>query len=312
MIRYIARRILTLIPTVLIVVFIIFSIVHFMPSSPGRIILGMLATDEEVNALNEEMGYNDPLPVQYVHYLGDALRGDFGTSYQSGRPVFEVLLPKFPTTLVLAVLSMLAASLIGIPLGILSAVKQYSAADTVTTVSALFFASIPSFFLGMVLMLIFSVRLGWLPSNGIGTWKHYVLPVLTLALPVAAYLSRLTRTTMLDVLGQDFVTTARAKGCPWRRIIFAHALRNAMIPVVTQIGMSFALLLGGSIIVEQVFGLPGFGSALLTAITYKDSPLIVGATVFLSVLFILIMLAVDLIYALLDPRIAARNYGGKD
>lgn len=310
--RYIAKRLLILIPTVLFVTFLIFFIIHMMPSSPGRIILGMYATDEEVEALNESMGYNDPLLVQFVHYVGGALHGDFGESYQSGRPVFEVLLPRFPTTLALAALSMLVACVLGIPLGVLSAVKQHSLADTATTVSSLLFASIPSFFLGILLMLLFSAKLQLLPSNGVGSPQHFVLPVLTLALPVAAYLSRLTRTTMLDVLGQDYIVTAQAKGCPRGRVIFFHALRNALMPVVTQVGVSFAVLLGGSIIVEQVFGMPGFGSTILTAIQYKDSPLIIGAIVFLSVLFVLIMLAVDLIYAVLDPRIAAKNYGGRD
>ncbi len=312
MARYVVKRLLILIPTVLFVVFVIFSIIHLMPSSPGRIILGLYATDQEVEDLNESMGYNDPLLVQYVRYVGDALRGDFGTSYQSGRPVFEVLLPKFPTTFTLAVLSMLVACALGIPLGILSAVKQHSLADTATTVGSLIFASIPSFFLGILLMLLFAWKLKLLPSSGVGTPLHYVLPVLTLALPVAAYLSRLTRTTMLDVLGQDYIITAQAKGCPRMRVIFAHALHNALMPVVTQAGMSFAVLLGGSIIVEQVFAMPGFGSTILTAIQYKDGPLIVGATVFLSVLFVLIMLAVDLIYAVLDPRIAAQNYGSRN
>ena len=156
--KYIIKRLLLMIPTVLIVIFIVFSIVHFMPSSPGRIILGMLASEEEVEALNEQMGYNAPLLVQYINYVGNALHGDFGTSYQSSRPVFEVLLPKFPATLTLAVFSMLCATILGIPLGILSAVKKYTAADTLLTVSALFFASVPTFFLGMMLMLIFSLR----------------------------------------------------------------------------------------------------------------------------------------------------------
>jgi len=312
MVRYIAKRLMILIPTVLCVVFIIFSIIHLMPSSPGRVILGMYATDEQVEQLNEEMGYNDPLPVQFVRYVANAIQGDFGKSYQSGLPVFDVLMPKFPTTFKLAVFSMLVACLLGIPLGILSAVKQYSPVDTVTTILSLLFTSIPSFFLGILLMLTFASKLDLLPSSGIGTPAHYVLPVLTLALPVAAYLSRLTRTTMLDVMNQDYIITARAKGCPRTRVIFLHALRNALMPVVTQVGMSFATLLGGSIIVEQVFGMLGFGSMILTAIKYKDSPLIIGATVFLAVLFVLIMLAVDLVYALLDPRIAARNYGTKD
>ncbi len=311
MLRYIGKRLLIMIPTILFVVFLVFFIVHLMPSSPGRIILGLYASDEEVEQLNEEMGYNQPVLIQYVNYVKNAIRGDFGTSYQSGRPVFEVLLPKFPTTLLLAVFSMIVACVLGIPVGILSAVKKYTPADTISTVLSLVFASIPSFFLGILLMLLFSLRLGLLPSSGGGSPSHYILPILTLALPVAAYLSRLTRTTMLETLSQDYIMTARAKGCSPSRITFFHALRNALMPVVTQIGMSFATLLGGSIIVEQVFGLPGFGSTILTAIEYKDSPLIIGVIVFLSVIFVLIMLAVDLIYALLDPRVAARNYGSR-
>ncbi|MCC8065728.1 MAG: ABC transporter permease [Clostridiales bacterium] len=311
MVRYIVKRLLILLPTVLFVVFLIFFIIHLMPSSPGRIILGLYAADEEVELLNEEMGYNDPLLVQFVHYVADAVRGDFGTSYQSGLPVFDVLLPKFPVTFRLAVLSMLVACLIGIPLGILSAVKQYSVVDMVATVSSLILASIPSFFLGILLMLLFALKLQLLPSSGIGTPAHYVLPVLTLGLPMAAYLSRLTRTTMLDTLNQDYILTARAKGCSRMRTTMMHALRNAMMPVVTQIGMSFATLLGGSIIVEQVFGMAGFGSTLLTAIQYKDSPLIIGAVVFLAVLFVLIMLIIDILYAFLDPRVAAKSYDTK-
>ena len=187
--------------------------------------------------------------------------------------------------------------------GIVSAVKKYSLADTASTVIAMLFSSIPSFFFGVLMILLFSLKLKWLPSNGIGTWKHYIMPVLTLALPTAALLSRMTRTTMLDTMKQDYIRTAKAKGCRPSRVIFFHALRNAMMPVVTQIGMSLAGLLGGAIITEQVFGLPGFGTVCLTAIKNKDTPVIMASVLFLSVLFMLIILVVDIIYAFLDPRV---------
>ncbi|MCD8103668.1 MAG: ABC transporter permease [Lachnospiraceae bacterium] len=303
MVKYITKRILIMIPTILFVIFIIFFILHFMPSSPGRIILGMNATEAEVEAVNDQLGYNDPILVQYVNYIKNALQLDFGDSYQYSKPVFRVLLPKFPVTLKLALLSMLVACVIGIPIGIVSAVKKYSLADTASTVIAMLFSSIPSFFFGVLMILLFSLKLKWLPSNGLGTWKNYIMPVLTLALPTAAYLSRLTRTTMIDTMKQDYVRTAKAKGCHPTRVIFCHALRNAMMPVVTQIGMSLAGLLGGAIITEQVFGLPGFGTVCLTAIQNKDTPVIMASVIFLSALFMLVILLMDIVYAFLDPRV---------
>jgi len=303
MVKYITKRILIMIPTILFVIFIIFFILHFMPSSPGRIILGMNATEAEVEAVNDQLGYNDPILVQYVNYIKNALQLDFGDSYQYSKPVFRVLLPKFPVTLKLALLSMLVACVIGIPIGIVSAVKKYSLADTASTVIAMLFSSILSFFFGVLMILLFSLKLKWLPSNGLGTWKNYIMPVLTLALPTAAYLSRLTRTTMIDTMKQDYVRTAKAKGCHPTRVIFCHALRNAMMPVVTQIGMSLAGLLGGAIITEQVFGLPGFGTVCLTAIQNKDTPVIMASVIFLSALFMLVILLMDIVYAFLDPRV---------
>lgn len=306
MLKYIGRRVLVMIPTMLFIVFVIFTILNFIPNSPGRIILGMNVAEEEVVALNESLGYYDPLPVKYVNYLRNALQGDFGESYKYGKPVFELLMPKFPTTAKLAFLSMLVSAVIGIPVGIISAVKKHSLADRASTVLALLLGSIPSFFLGVMMILLFSLKLHWLPSNGLGTWKNYVMPVLTLALPSAAFLSRMTRTTMLDAMEQDYIRTARAKGCRPLRIVFCHGLRNALMPVVTQLGMNFAGLLGGAMITEQVFGLPGFSQTILQAMQTKDVPVIMGSTLFLSLMFMVIMLVVDLIYAMLDPRVGAQ------
>lgn len=304
--KYIAKRLLTVIPTLLFVVFVVFFILNVTPGNPGRIILGPEASQELVDNLNHELGQDRPFLVRYADYIWDGLHGDFGISWQHQSPVFEYIMPKFPTTLKLAFLSVAFAALIGVPLGILSAVKQYSIADTSLTVLALFLASVPGFWLGNMLMLVFSLKLHWLPSNGIGSWLHYILPVLTLALPSAAFISRLTRTTMLDTMRQDYIRTARAKGASEQRVIIRHAIRNAMLPVVTQLGMSFAGLLGGAMITEIVFGLPGLGNIIVTAIKMKDIPVVMACVVFLSCAFMLIMLIVDIIYAFIDPRVKAQ------
>ncbi len=307
MLKYAGKRILMIIPTLILIIAIIFVILSFIPSSPGRIILGMNAKEEQVIALNEQLGWYDSLPVKFIKYLkGIFLEGDFGDSYKHSVPVFDLLLPKFGVTALLALLACAVSALVGIPSGILSAVKKHSAVDGVTTVLAMLLGSVPSFFLGVLMILIFSLRLGWLPSNGIKDWTGYIMPVLTLALPSAAYLSRMTRTTMLEALEQDYIRTARAKGCRPSRIIFRHALRNALMPVVTQLGMSFAGLLGGAMITEQVFGLPGFSESILSAIQSKDVPVIMGSTIFIAAMFMVVMLVVDLLYAVLDPRVGAK------
>lgn len=304
--KYILKRLLVVMPTLLFIVFVVFFILNITPGDPGRIMLGTTATQEQVDMLNESLGVNRPLLVRYVDYIWDALHGDFGTSYTFNVPVTQVLMPKFPTTLRLAILSVCCSALLGIPLGILSAVKKHSLIDNALTVLALFLASVPGFWLGLMLMLWLSLSWGLLPSSGVGTWQHYIMPVMTLALPSAAFISRLTRTTMLDSMNQDYIRTAKGKGARDRRVIFGHALRNALIPVITQLGMNFAGLLGGAMITEIVFGLPGFGNAIVAAIKAKDVPLTMFAVIFLSTTFMLIMLVVDLIYAFIDPRIKAQ------
>ncbi|XCP86137.1 ABC transporter permease [Roseburia hominis] len=306
MAKYIVKRLLVVIPTLLFIVFVVFFILNVTPGDPGRIMLGPTATQEQVDMLNKSLGVDRPLLVRYVDYVWDALHGDFGTSYTFNVPVTQVLMPKFPTTLKLAILSVIFSALLGIPLGILSAVKKHSIVDNGLTVLALFLASVPGFWLGLMLMLFLSLQLKLLPSSGVGTWQHYIMPVMTLALPSAAFISRLTRTTMLDTMNQDYIRTAKGKGARDRRVIFLHALRNALIPVITQLGMNFAGLLGGAMITEIVFGLPGFGNAIVAAIKAKDVPLTMFSVVFLSTTFMVIMLAVDLIYAFIDPRIKSQ------
>ena len=303
MLKFAMKRILFMIPSIIIITLVTFVIMSFSAGSPGSVALGITASQEDIAAYNHEVGYDRPVLVRYAEYMLNILHGDFGERYSDGVAVKQVLMPKFPTTLKLALLAVFFAALIGIPLGVLAAVKKGTIADTGTTVISLILASIPGFWLGLLLMLLFSYQLGWLPTFGLGSWKNYVMPVATLAIPSSAYVARMVRMTMLEALSSDYVRTARAKGAGPARIVFVHVLRNAMLPVITQLGMSFAGLLGGAVIAEQIFGLPGFGSAILEAINKKETMVVLGATVFLSLLYMLIMLAMDLINALLNPKI---------
>lgn len=303
MLRYLAKRVLFLVPSVLVVTALTFVVLSMTPGSPGQAALGVKGTPEQIEAFNHAVGYDRPLPERYVDYMADALHGDFGRSYTQGTSVVSILAPKFPTTLVVALAAVAVSALVGIPVGVLAAVRKGSALDVGTTVVALVLASVPGFFLGLVLVLVFALWLGVLPSFGIGSWRSYVLPVATLALPSCAYVARMVRVQMLAELGSDYVRTARAKGAARPRVVFVHALRNALLPVLTNLGMSFAGLLGGAIIAEQVFGLPGFGNAILTAINTKDTPVVMGATTFLSLVYMLVMLGLDLLNALLNPKV---------
>lgn len=273
---------------------------------PGRIILGQKAKQEDVDKMNHSLGVDKPLLERYVRYVFAAVQGDFGLSYRTQKPVFNEVFAKFPTTLTITFMGVLCASLIGIPLGIISAIKQYSFIDISLTVGSLILASIPTFLLGILLIIIFALKLKWLPSSGIGSFKFLILPIVTLAFPSAAFLSRMTRATMLETMRQDYIRTAKAKGASKSRVIFKHALRNAIMPIITIIGFDFAGLLGGALITEVVFGLPGVGSIILTSIKMKDVPMIMASMIFLSIVFMLIVLILDLLYALIDPRIKAQ------
>jgi len=306
MIKYVVKRLLLLIPVILGVLLIVFSIMNLTPSSPGRLILGIQASEEDVAQLDHELGYDKPFAVRFVDYVANALKGDFGKSYRTSRPVAEEIQNRFPTTLRLAILAVITSVLIGVPLGVLSAVKQYSFLDLISTVTAMFMASVPGFWLGLMMMLLFSLKLGWTPVSGAETWSSYILPTLTLAIPSSASLLRLTRSTMLETIRQDYIRTARAKGVKEGHVIFRHALKNALLPLITSVGMHFGGLLGGTVLIESVFSFPGLGSKMLSAIRDKDVPMVTGCTVFLAVLFCLIMLVVDLLYAYVDPRVKAR------
>ena len=305
--RYITKRLLLTIPILLGTVFIVFSIMSLTPGTPGTLILGMTAKPEDIAALNADFGYDQPFLIRFFNYIRDiVLRFDFGTSYRTRTPVFNEIFARFPNTFKLALGSMIISSILGISLGILSAVKQYSFVDSALTVVAMFFAAIPGFWLGLMLMLVFSLYLGWLPASGASSWRHFILPIATLALGGSAGLLRLTRSTMLETIRQDYIRTARAKGASERTVVWRHALKNALLPVVTSLGMNFGASLGGAIIAETVFGIPGLGIHIVTAIRQKDVPVVMGSTLFLAILFCLIMLAVDILYAFIDPRIRSR------
>ncbi|MBT9173095.1 MAG: Dipeptide transport system permease protein DppB [Syntrophomonadaceae bacterium] len=304
--RYVVRRVLLVIPVMLGVSLIVFLLMHFTPGDPALLMLGERATEEQLQLLRQEMGLLEPLPVQYARFLGAALQGDLGRSYRSGRPVMTEVLSRLPATAELAVAAVVIAVLIGVPVGVLSAVKQYSLLDNAGMLLALLGASLPSFWLGLMLMLLFAVNLGWLPPSGRDGLSSLVLPALTLGAGAAALITRMTRSSMLEVINQDYVRTARAKGLPEKTVIYSHAFRNALLPVVTVIGLQFGALLGGAVITETVFAWPGAGRLAVEAIRAKDYPVVQGAVLMLAFAFAIVNLLVDLLYAFLNPRIRAR------
>lgn len=309
--KYIIKRLLYMIPVLLGVAFLVFTILSLTPGDPGTIILGITARPEDIASLNAEFGYDQPFLVRFFNYIGDIIfHFDLGTSYTSRQPVINDILERFPNTLMLAILSMCVSSIIGISLGILSAVRQYSVMDHVCVVVALVFASMPGFWLGLMLLILFSLKLGLLPSFGAASLKHFILPTVTVAMTSAAGLLRMTRASMLETIRQEYIRTAKAKGASNKRVIWKHALKNALIPVVTSLGGGFGASLGGAIIAETVFAMPGMGTLMTTAIRQKDIPVVMGVTLFLAVLCSLIVLVVDILYAFLDPRIKAKYQNG--
>lgn len=311
MYRYVIKRIFMMIPIVIGVSFIIFTILAFIPGDPGSIILGPGATQVEINELNHQLGHDRPFLERYVSYMYKAfVLHDFGISYATRLPVFQQIMQRLPVSLLLAASAMLLAIVVGVPIGILSAVRQYTALDYVPTAIALFLASLPAFLIGMVLMLIFSLWLSWFPSNGIGSWKHYVMPTISLGLPYASFQLRFTRSSMLETIRQDYIRTAKAKGAPERSVIWNHAMRNALLPVVTVAGNNFGLLIGGAVATETLFGMPGLGTFIVNGINQRDLPIVMAGIVVFTILFSLIILLIDVMYAFIDPRVKARYAAG--
>ena len=306
MLKYILKRILLLIPVLLGVSFIVFTIMSFTPGDPATNILGPNATKEAIQELNEELGYYDPFFKRYFDYVVDAVQGDFGESYRTGEPVFGEIFSRFPTTIKLAVAAIILAVVIGIPIGMLSAIKQYSIFDVISTVISMFMTSVPQFWLALMGILLFSVHWHILPSTGLDYWQSYIMPVFTLCLPCAANIIRLTRSSMLETIRQDYIRTARAKGLPERIVIWKHAFRNALLPVITVIGINFGYQLGGAVLIEAIFGIPGVGMLTVNSIRQKDIPQTTASILFLALIYVVIMLVVDVLYAYIDPRLKSK------
>lgn len=296
-----------MIPTILGVILIIFLVMNITPGDPARALLGESAPQVDVDALNHQLGYDLPFLQKYVHYVKEmVVNQDFGVSYFTKQSVFDEIWPRYIVTIKLAFMGVILAALIGIPLGIYAAVKQYSLWDTIPSVMAFFIAAIPSFVLGMVLLYIFALKLNMFPSYGIASFKHYILPALAISIPPAAMNLRFTKSSMLESIRQDFVRTARAKGAAENVVIWKHALKNALLPVITNIGLSLGSLIAGAVVAEKLFSIPGIGSLIVDRITYKDEPVIIAGTILIAVCFTIVMLLVDLIYAYIDPRIRAK------
>lgn len=311
MIKYILRRILLLIPVLLGVTVLIFTLLYFTPGDPAITVLGDTATQEELEACREELGLNDPYFVQLGKYIWNVCHGDFGKSYLNGRSVSQDLLQRFPTTLKLALLSTLVAVVVAIPLGIVSATHQNKLIDTVARLCSLIFVSMPNFWSGFMLIVIFAVNLKWLPASGFYGPKYWILPMVCLGMSVTGEIMRSTRSSMLEVIRQDYIRTARAKGAMERTVIWRHALKNALIPVITVIGIRVGISLGGSILTESIFSIPGLGRYLVDAVKARDYPIVRGGVLLIALAYGVVNLIVDIIYAFIDPRIKSQYQSPK-
>jgi len=296
-----------MIPVLLGVSLVVFSMVYIAPGDPARIILGDTASEEEVQELREEMGLNDSFFEQYGRYIKNVVtRGDLGTSYITQRSVTAEIMDRWPTTMMLAVMSVILATLIGIPTGIISATRQYSIFDNLAMVLALVGVSMPNFWQGLILIIIFSVNLAWLPASGFYGPIYWILPVVTIGTSTAATITRMTRSSMLEVVRQDYITTAKAKGNKESTVIMKHALKNALIPVITVIGLQLGRGLGGAILTESIFSIPGLGKLMVDSIKARNYPVVQGGVLFIAIAFSLINLFVDVLYAYADPRIKSQ------
>lgn len=305
--KYIAKRLLMLIPVIIGVSFLVFFIMAMAPGDTAKAILGEDAPVEALEALREELGLNDPVPVRYVNYMKGLLQGDLGESYKSGRPVFDEIMERFPATLELSFWGMIFAVALSIPIGIVSATRQYSLMDSVSMVFALLGVATPNFWLGLMLIIAFALNLGWLPSGGnTAGAASLILPVITLGTGCMANITRTTRSSMLEVIRQDYIRTAKAKGVSKNKVINKHALKNALIPVVTVIGLQFGSLLGGAVLTETVFSWPGVGTYLVNSIKAKDTNAVLGCVIIFSICFSIVNLVVDILYAYIDPRIKSK------
>ncbi len=301
--RFFIRRLLLILPTIWGVVTIVFFLLHLTPGDPVEIMLGENSLPADRAALRHQLGLDKPLLTQYVTYLENLVHLDLGESIFYREKVTTIIERRFPATLSLALFSMIVAMILAIPPGIYAAVKKYSAWDNITAVISLIGVSIPNFFLGPLLILIFALKLGWLPVSGKSDLSSYILPSITLGTSLAAILTRITRTSLISALNQPYIRTARAKGLPETRVIIRHGLRNALIPIVTIMGLQFGALLSGAVITETIFSWPGIGRLLIDAISTRDYPLVQGTVLVIALSYILVNTIVDLTYSLIDPRV---------
>lgn len=309
--KYIIKRIIYLIPTIAMVAVMVFLLIHLIPGDPALVMLGTDATPQDVEALRQSLGLNEPLYKQFGLWVGGALRGDLGVSIHSKVPVMQSIMDRFPVTLALTTLALIFSLIVSIPSGVMAAVKHNTRTDYLFMLGTIFGVSVPGFWLGLMALLVFSVNLGWFPSTGfVAVWEDFweglrylLLPSITLGLFMAVVVARMVRSSMLEVLSLEYVTHARAKGLPEWKVIGKHALKNAFAPALTTIGIQYGMLLGGAVVTETVFSLPGLGKYLVVAINMRDYPVVQGCILFIALVYVFINLAVDLLYGFFDPRI---------
>lgn len=295
-----------MIPVLIGITFFIFSVLSVVPGDPARLVLGVDATEDQVESLRIEMGLKDPFLVRYFNYMSGVIRGDLGTSWVNRFNVAEEIKSRIPVTLIVAVGAMVVQIIFGLPIGIISAVRQYSKTDVVITVLAMGLTAAPSFWLGLMLMLFFSLKMGWLPAMGVASWQGYILPVVTLASGIMAGMIRTTRSNMLESIRQDYVRTSKAKGASEKSIVFRDVLPNALLPIVTLIGINFGQNMSGAIVTETVFALPGVGTLMYQALFSRDMPVVMGCIMFMAIIICIVNLIVDILYAYIDPRVKAQ------
>lgn len=303
MVIFIIRRLLQMIPVILGVVLVVFLIMQLVPGDPAVILAGESATQEQIEQIRHQLGLDRPLIVQYFSYLGDVITGDLGTSIRSNRPVLDEILTRLPVTFELAFWSILVTIVLGVFAGVISATKQYSFSDISLMIVALLGVSLPNFWLGLMLILYFGVKIQIFPVAGWGTFMHVILPAITLGTGGAAIVARMTRSSMLEVIRQDYIRTAKAKGVKERLIVYKHALKNAMIPVITVVGLQFGTLLGGTVLTETVFAINGLGRFIIDSIRMRDLPAVQGSILVVSIIFVFVNMCVDIAYRLFNKRI---------
>lgn len=303
MLQYVFKRLLSIIPVLLGISLLLFFMLRMLPGDPAQVLAGQMASPEEIEIIRHQLGLDRPIFVQYGLFFSRLVRFDLGRSARTQNPVIEEVWARIPNTMLLAVAAIVLACLFGIPAGVISAVRPYTWIDYLFTSMALFGISMPVFWLGLMLVVVFSVILHLLPAGGTGSWKHVILPSFTLAALMVAFITRMTRASMIEALSQDYTTTARSKGLQEKVVIVKHALKNALIPIITVVGLQFGFLLGGAVLTETVFAWPGLGRLIVDSILARDYPVIQGAILIFGLLYILVNLFVDMLYAFIDPRI---------